>query len=164
MTHNLALILALALPAALFIVLRINAALVFLSVCLGVVLLNSVAAEANDMIAMFIPRISSATEIGIEFGLLLGPAIATSVFTLLSMHGRIRVVANAVPAAAASMLMLLVAVPLLPGGLRFALESQQAWRILSNAEALVIGLGALVSLFFLWTQRSMLRHHDKRRR
>jgi hypothetical protein len=163
MTHDLALILALAIPAALFIVLRINAALVFLSMCLGAVLLNSVATEANDMIAMFMPRISSATEMGIEFALLLGPAVATSIFTLLSMHGRIRVVANAFPAAASSMLAVLLAVPLLSPGLRYALESQQVWRILSGAEALVIGLGAVVSLFFLWTQRSAFKHHDKRR-
>jgi len=163
MTHNLALILALAPPAALFIVFRINAALVFLSVCLGAVLLDSVAAEANDMIAMFVPRISSSPAIVIQFALLLGPAVATSIFTLLSMHGRIRVVANAVPAAAASMLMLLLAVPLLPKGLRFALESQQVWHILSSAEALVIGLGAIVSLFFLWTQRRSFGRHDKKR-
>jgi hypothetical protein len=162
MTHNLALILALALPAAVFIVLRINAALVFLSVCLGVVLLETVAAEANDMIAMFIPKISSESAMVIQFALLLGPAIATSVFTVLSMRGRVRVMANAIPAAASSMLMLLMAIPLLPKGLRFALESQYAWRILSNAEALVIGLGALVSLFFLWTQRSLGRHDKKR--
>ena len=163
MTHEIALILALALPAALFIVLRINAALVFLSMSLGAVLLNSVAAEANDMIAMFMPRISLATEMGIEFALLLGPAVATSIFTLFSLHGRIKVAANVFPAAASAMLAVLLAVPLLPPGLRYALESQQVWRILSGAEALVMGLGAVVSLFFLWTQRGALRHHDKRK-
>jgi hypothetical protein len=55
----------------------------------------------------------------------------------------------------------LLAVPMLPRGLAFNLMTQDAWRILSNAEALVIGAGALVSLFFLWTQRRNFRSLDR---
>jgi hypothetical protein len=52
---------------------------------------------------------------------------------------------------------------MLPRGLAFNLMTQDTWHLLSNAEALVIGVGALVSLFFLWTQRRNFRHHDKRK-
>jgi hypothetical protein len=163
MSHDLMLIVALAVPAVLFIMLRVNAAMVFLSVCLGVVLVEFVAGQANEMIALFAPRINSVSRMTLELILLFLPAVATAIFTLFSVHGRVKVLLNAVPAVAASMLAVLMAVPLLPRGLRFALEGQPVWRMLSKSEALVVGLGALVSLFFLWSQRASFKHHDKRK-
>src|SRR5688572_15317773 len=128
MSHNLILILALAVPALLFVVLRVNAAMVFLSVCLGAVLVEHVASQAGDMLGLFTPNISSVSRTTIELTLLLAPAIVTTVVTLFSVHGKVKVVLNIVPAAAASMLAVLLAVPLLSRGLMFALQSQPVWR------------------------------------
>ena len=161
MSYDLILILALALPALVFVTLRVNAAMVFLSVCLGLVLVDHVATQAIDMLGLFTPKQHSASQATINLALLLAPAIVTSVVTAFSVHGRVRVTLNLVPALAASMLAVLLAVPLLSRGLAFNLMSQPTWRILSNAEALVIGAGALVSLFFLWTQRRNFRKHGK---
>ncbi|HEY5805872.1 MAG TPA: hypothetical protein VIS56_00620 [Candidatus Saccharimonadales bacterium] len=163
MSHNIILIIALALPALLFVFLRANAAMVFLSVCLGAVLVDHVAPEANTMLGLFTPKPNALSQMTIELVLLLAPAIVTTIVTVLSVHGNLRVVLNIVPAAAASMLAVLLVVPLLPFSLMHSLESQTAWRLLWNSEALVIGAGALVSLFFLWTQRRNFRQHDKRR-
>jgi hypothetical protein len=163
MSHDLILIVALAIPALVFVVLRMNAAMVFLSVCLGAVLVDHVANEAGDMLGLFTPKVPSLSRTTIELILLLAPAIVTSIVTAFSVHGRVKVVLNVVPAAAASMLALLLAVPTLSPGLMYALMTQPTWRILSNAEALVVGAGALVSLFFLWTQRHHFRKHDKRK-
>ncbi len=163
MSHDLILITALALPVLLFVVLRVNAAMVFLSVCLGAVLVDHVAGEADTILGSFTAHPASFSSTSVQLSLLLAPAIVTAVLTAFSVHGRVKVVLNIVPAAAASMLMVLLAVPLLARGLAFALMTQPTWRILSNAESLVIGLGALVSLFFLWTQRRNFRHHDKRK-
>ena len=163
MSHNIVLIIALAVPVLLFVFLRANAAMVFLSVCLGAVLVDHVAPEANTMLGLFTPRPSQLSQTTIGLALLLIPAIMTTVITALSVHGRLKVVLNVVPAAAASMLLVLLIVPLLPRGLMFTLQSQPAWRILWNSEAFVIGAGALVSLFFLWTQRRNFRRHDKRK-
>lgn len=163
MSHNLILIICLAVPVILFVFLRVNAAMVFLSVCLGAVLVEHVAPEANTMLGLFTPKPNQFSQTTIELVLLLLPAIVTTVITALSVHGRLKVVLNIIPAAAAGMLAILLVVPLLPGGLMFALQSQPAWRLLWNSEAFVIGAGALVSLFFLWTQRRSLRHHDKRK-
>lgn len=163
MSHNIVLVVALALPVLLFVLLRANAAMVFLSVCLGAVLVDHVAPEANTMLGLFSAKPSQLSQTTIELALLLVPAIVTTVITALSVHGRLKVVLNIVPAAAASMLLVLLIVPLLPKGLMFAFESQPAWRVLWNSEAFVIGAGALVSLFFLWTQRRNFRRHDKRR-
>jgi len=163
MSHNLVLILALALPTLLFVLLRVNAAMVFLSVCLGAVLLDHVAGQAVDMLGLFTPKRNVASQTTIDLCLLLAPAIVTTVVTAFSVRGRLKVVLNVIPAAAASMLAVLLTVPLLPKGLMFALMTQPTWRILSNGEAMVVGAGALVSLFFLWTQRRSFKEHDKRK-
>lgn len=161
MSYNIILILALALPTLLFLLLRVNAAMVFLSICLGAVLVDHVATEAITMLGLFTPKANQLSQMSIQLALLLAPAVATTVFTMLSVHGRIKVVLNLIPAAAASMLAVLLVVPLLPRSLMYSLQTQEVWRMLWNSEALVIGAGALVSLFFLWTQRRSFRNPDK---
>src|SRR5262245_42361976 len=135
MSHNFVLIVALVLPPLLFLVLRVNAAMVFLSVCLGSVLVEHVATQAGDMLGLFTPNVSSVSRSTIELSFLLAPAVVTTIVTIFSVHGRLKVVLNAVPAAAASMLAVLLSVPLLSKGLMFALEKQPVWRLLWNAEA-----------------------------
>lgn len=164
MSHNLALIIALAAPVVLFTVLRINAALVFLSLCLGAVLVEYVAGEANSLITLFSEQAGTVSASTMQLTLLLAPAIVTCVVTVLSLHGRLKVLLNILPALAASSLALLLVVPLLPTGLRFELETQEVWRHLVKAQALVVGVGALASLFFLWMQRGSFKQHDKRRK
>lgn len=161
MSYEITLIVALVLPVLTFLVLRVNAAMVFLSVCLGAVLVDHVSSDADMIVNSFSPTTNSLSQTTIELALLLIPAVVTAVVTTLSVHGRLRVVLNIFPAAASSMLMVLLAVPMLPRGVAFNLMTQDGWRMLSNAEALVIGAGALVSLFFLWTQRRNFRQHDK---
>jgi hypothetical protein len=163
MSYDLILILALALPVLIFVTLRVNAAMVFLSVCLGAILVEQVGTQAIEMTGLFTPKEYSASQTTINLVMLLAPAVLTTIVTAFSVHGRIKVALNLVPATAASMLAVLLAVPMLSRGLAFNLMSQQTWHILYNAEALVVGAGALVSLFFLWTQRRSFRKHDKRK-
>ena len=163
MSHDLILILALTLPILLLLILRVNAAMVFLSVCLGAVLVDHVSNDANLIVGSFSPTTNSLSQTTIELLLLLVPTVTTAVIMALSVHGRLRIFLNLFPAAASSMLLVLLAVPMLPRGLAFALMTQPTWRMLSNAEALVIGIGAIISLFFLWTQRRNFRNHDKRK-
>jgi hypothetical protein len=163
MSYELILIIALGLPTLLFVLLRANAAMIFLSVCLGSVLVEHVASEANTMMGLFSPKPNPVSQATIALILLFAPPIITTIVTAVSVHGRLKVFLNLVPAAAASMLLVLLVVPLLPKSLTYHIESQQTWRILWDAEALVIGAGALVSLFFLWAQRRNFRHHDKRK-
>ncbi len=163
MSHDLGLIIALAAPVLLITVLRINAALVFLSLCLGAVLVNYVAGEANSLVSLFFDQAESVSASTLQLGLLFAPAIVTCLVTLFSVHGRFKVLLNIFPAVAAGALALLLAVPLLPQGLRSSLESQTAWDFILQAQAFVVGIGAFISLAFLWTQRGSLRHHDRRR-
>lgn len=164
MNHNIALIVALAIPAIVFVVLRVNASMVFLSLCLGAVLVQYVASEANTMMHLMTAHVSPISTSSLQLILLVAPAVVTTVVTVFSVHGRMKNLVNIFPALAASALAMLLAVPLLPPGLRNNLEGQAAWHYLSNAEALVVGVGALVSLVFLWSQRSFFKQHDRRRK
>lgn len=163
MSHNVALLIALAAPVFVMTVLRINAALVFLSLCLGAVLVEYVAGEANSLVTLFSGQTGTLSTSSIQLALLFVPALVTCVVTIFGMHGKLKVPLNALPALGASALAVLLTVPLLPFGLRFALEEQAVWEHLVRAQALIVGAAALVSLVFLWTQRRSLKHHDKRR-
>ena len=129
MSHEITLIAALALPVLLFLFLRVNAAMVFLSVCLGAVLVDHVAGDANMIVGSFSPTTNSLSQTTIELCLLLVPAIVTTIIMAFSVHGRIKVVLNFFPAAASSMLLVLLAVPMLPRGLAFNLMTQDAWSL-----------------------------------
>ena len=164
MPHNLVIILALAVPAIVFVVLRINAAMVFLSLCLGAVLVQYVAPEANNFLQLISAHVNAISSMSVQLLLLVAPAAVTAVVTVFSVHGRVKGMVNLLPAVAVSALFVLLAVPLLPPGLRHTMQSQHAWHYLSNADALVVSAGALVSLCFLWTQRGLFQHGEKRKR
>jgi len=158
------LIAAAAMPIFVMVLLRINASMVFLSLCLGSVLVQFVASQANDMVRFFFPHAGNVSVSTMQLSLLLLPAAATALLTLVSVHGKLRGLFNMVPATAATLFAALLAVPLLTPAVRTMVEKQKAWVALSRAEALVVGVGALVSLLFLWTQRGSFRHKEKEKR
>lgn len=164
MPNDLALIVSLLAPALVMALLRINAALVFLSLCLGAVLVQYVAGEANSLITLFSKEAGTVSASTMQIILLLAPAVVTCVVTVFSVHGKLKILLNAVPALAASALAVLLVVPLLPNGVRFELETEQVWWMLVKSQALIVGMGAIVSLAFLWMQRGSFKHHDKRRK
>lgn len=163
MSHNVALIIALVVPVFIFLVLRINAAMVFLSLCLGAVLVEYVAGDANSLLSLFSSRTGSFSASSMQLALLVAPAAVTSVVTVFSIHSKPKVMLNLFPALAASLLALLLVVPLLTPGLRHALMSQMVWKELVRAQALVVGSGALVSLIFLWFQRRHFKQPERKR-
>jgi hypothetical protein len=155
MSDSITLVIALVVPVVLLSALRINAVMVFLSLCLGAVLVKYVGTDANSMITLFLPRASDLCNSTVELILLIGPVVATSVFMLFSVHGHIKTLLNILPAAGASFLGVLMAIPLLTPGLRYAIESQSTWQEAVRAQDLIVGATALMSLMVLWTQR----HH-----
>lgn len=153
MPHDFQLIIAFVVPLIVITVLRINAAMVFLSVCLGYVLVELVAKDANSLISFLAPKTGSLSQTTWQLAMLLIPVILTSVILIFSIKGRIRVLLNILPAAATSVLLIMLIVPLCTPGLRYAVQSEPLWHYLSEAQAMVVGLGAFISLLFLWTQR-----------
>jgi hypothetical protein len=154
MPDNIGLIIAFAVPVLLLTVLRINAVMVFLSLCLGEVLVKYVADDASTMLNLFSSHPASiVSKSMLQLALLIGPAILTGVFMIFSVKGRSKVLLNILPAAGTAFLGVVLAVPLLAPGLRHAIESEQAWHQLTRAQALVLGVSAIISLLFMWTQR-----------
>lgn len=162
MSNDLVLIISMAVPALAIVLLRSNAAMVFLSLCLGAVLVDHVAPSADELMHIISRSANEVSNSVVSLALLLAPAVVTSTVTLLSLHGRLRVACNVLPAIAASMLAGLLAIPVLPKHLSGPLQTGEAWHILSRSEALVVGAGALISLFFLWSQRRNFKLHDKK--
>lgn len=161
MSHDLGIIIALAAPFLLFVVLRINAAMVFLSLCLGYVLVDLVAQDANSLIKFLTPHTGSLSETTWHLIILLTPVIMTCVMMIFSVKERWKVLLNVFPAAATSVLLVSLAVPLLTPGLRSVLQSQTPWQQINRAQAFIIVIGACISLIMLWTQRKTMRGEKK---
>lgn len=136
-------------PVLLLMVLRINAALVFLSLCLGDVLVQFVANDAASIMSAM----------GVHFGLqtvkliLLGiPVVLTTIFMIRTVHGS-RLVLNLLPAAAVGLVGAFLVIPLLPPHLAANIVDSSQWQQIKNAQDLIVGASALLCLFVLWLQR-----------
>ena len=158
MSPDLTLLLLIGGPALLLMLLRANAALVFLSTCLGAVLLQLVGTDANDFFGMFLPSLSGNN---LQIALLLLPVILTSVFMIKSVEGG-KLLFNLLPTIGTGFLLSLLLVPLLPGGESYALQHSQSWEAIQKLQALAIGASALICLLFLWMQRP--KHHGKHKK
>ncbi|HET8671347.1 MAG TPA: hypothetical protein VFM05_12190 [Candidatus Saccharimonadales bacterium] len=164
MPNDITLIAALIVPMALLTVLRVNAAMVFLSLCLGYVLVQFVANDADSLIGFVAPDAESLSASSLKLIMLFTPVVLTMIIMAFSIHGRLRVGLNALPAAATSLLTFLLAVPLFTPGLQYAIQSQNVWYEVHQAQALIVGAGALVSMVFLWSQRRRAKHAEEHRR
>jgi hypothetical protein len=144
-------------PVVVLILLRANAALVFLSLCLGNVLVQFVANDASDFLTTF-PGSHTVTSVttsnsNVKLGLLLLPVVLTTIFMIRTVHGTSRLVMNILPAAGVGLLGALLVVPLLPPGAAHNIVGSSVWTEVQKAQALIVGASALVCLLVLWMQR-----------
>ena len=165
MAHDILPIILLLAPPIVFTVLRINAVLVFLSLCLGDVLVKYVASDANSLLTLFAPGVSAKVTSFIQVAVLCLPVVLSSVFMVLSVHGRWRIVTNILPALGVGFLGVLLVVPLLPPELREGVQQGHVWPEVVKLQSLIVGVAAIVSILFLWSQRPNVgrepRHHSK---
>jgi hypothetical protein len=150
-------------PIILLLVLRVNATLVFLSLCLGNVLTQFVADDAGwfmSMAATSAPQAGSVTESTVKIGLLLLPVILTAIFMIRTVSGGGKLALNMIPAAGVGLLGALLVVPLLPGGMSQTLMSSDIWLEVTKLQDLIVGASALLCLFVLWLQRPKTGHHE----
>jgi hypothetical protein len=158
-------------PLALIMVLRINAALVFLSLCLGDVLVQFVAPDANSFLTLFSAHVPKGVDTGndtVKIILLLLPVILTAIAMIRTVKGYSRLALNLLPAAGVGLLGGLLVVPLLPAGLSHNVVDSSLWSQVQRAQDLIVGLSALVCLLVLWLQRPQAgsgkhsKHHKGR--
>lgn len=151
-------------PLVLLMVLRINAALVFLSLCLGNVLVRFVGPDAQSFLTLFSARTSqevTASDQTIKLVLLLLPAVLTAVFMIKTVRKGGKLVLNALPAIGVGFLGGLLVVPLLPAGLSHNIINSPFWSQAVRAQSLIVGISGLVCLLVLWLQRPKSGGEDK---
>lgn len=137
-------------------VLRINAALVFLSLCLGNVLVQFVAEDADSFMTIlqsYQPgQIPDASNDMTKLVLLLLPVVLTAIFMIKTVRGS-KLVINFLPALGVGLLGALLVVPLLGEGLSLDIMNSTLWIEASKAQNLIVGSSSLICLFVLWLQR-----------
>ncbi len=153
-------------PVMLLMFLRINATLVFLSLCLGNVLVQFVAPDANDLLALLSSSRAGAsvhvtTSNMLKLVLLLLPVVLTAVFMIRTVRGHGRLLLNFLPAAGVGMLGALLVVPLLPPGTSQNIVNSTLWHQVSRTQDLIVGASALICLLVLWLQRPKTGHDEK---
>jgi hypothetical protein len=166
MAHLVLLVLAVLAPVVILTILRVDAALVFLSLCLGYVLVQFVSYDAVSLVTSIFPHASSLSDNTVKLIFLLLPAVLTIIFMFHSVSGT-RVILNFLPALGVGLLGVLLLEPLLSSGTRVALESSSLWHNFQQAQTLIVGASSIVSLLFLWMHRKQghhgksSRHHSK---
>ncbi len=150
-----------AVPVILMTVLRINAPLVFLSVCLGNVLLQFVGKEAVYFVNLLLPSNTVASKMTVQLALVLIPVVLTMIFMIKSVKGN-RVLLNILPAVGASFLLLFIVKPILSLNVNGQIEASTLWAPIEQMQELIIGASSLLCLFFLWIQRPKSNEHGKR--
>ena len=145
-------------PVVLLTVLRVNATFVFLSLCLGSVLVQFMGSDAISLITTFFPHASALSENTIEIVILLVPAVLTTIFMIHSVKS-VKLIINILPALTVGLLLVLLLQPLVSPGLQGTITHSAVWKDFMKAESLVVGVAALLNLALLWMNR---RHHAAR--
>ncbi len=151
-------------PIVLLMLLRVNAALVFLSLCLGSVLTTFLGPDANDMLGLMSSHTSSnltTSQTTAQILLLTIPAVLTIIFMIKSVPKGFKLIFNLFPAIGVGLLAALLVVPLLPHGLAEQIMLNPHWLQAQKVRDLIVGVSALLCLFALLSLRPKHGHDEK---
>lgn len=149
-------------PVLLLMILRVNAAQVFLSLCLGAVLVQFVGPDAATIVSSTSARNAavSSSQAYVNLFLLLLPVVLTTLFMIRTVKGKARMAYNFLPAIGVAVLLTLLSVPLLPDGLTGSIVQLPLWHKLASLQTLIISINTLLTLLYLWMQRPKAAHED----
>lgn len=151
-------------PVIVLMFFRINAALVFLSLCLGNVLVQFIAPDADLFLELFSAHVPEGTDVGndtVKLVLLLLPVVLTALFMIKTVKSKGKLALNILPAIGVGMLGGLLVVPLLPPDLSQSIVDTNLWSEVQRAQELIVGVSAIVCLLVLWLQRPKSGGDDK---
>lgn len=140
-----------AVPVLLLVLLRVNAALVFLSLSLGAVLVQFVGSDVVSIVtgASTQSQVPAST---VKLILLVLPAVLTLLFMIRTVKPSGRLL-NILPAIGAGFLTALLVTPLLPPGLQYNVVHSGMWQQIRSLQSSIVAASTLVCLLFLWLQR-----------
>jgi len=128
---------------------RVNAAMLFMSICVGEILVQYLGSDAATVITAFSSHGTQFSNSTIRIILLFLPAILTMIFMFHSVKGP-KLILNILPAVGTGLVIALLVEPLLSKSMQHTLGQESLWQNLIQARALIIGVSALISLFYLW--------------
>jgi hypothetical protein len=159
MTYLIVLIALAAVPLLAIVLLRVNAAIAFMSLALGSLLVTYAAQDINTIFGGFSAGNGLNNYQWIKLGLLTLPFLVVVLFTRKHVKGSKQWL-NVVPALASGLLFALLATPLLPADVQRHIHAQAVWKQLDNLEtAAVLGGAVFALLFLLLTHRK--KHDDE---
>lgn len=150
-------------PILAILLLRVNGAIAFMSLCLGSVLVQYASGDMTDLIMSFSAQGMLNVSQWVKLSLLIAPLVLTVLFTHGSIRGGKRFT-NILPALTTGMLTALLAVPLLPAAMQRNIHQLGAWTQLDNLQTSLVIAGAVFSLLFLLvTHRTKHTDDDKKK-
>lgn len=160
MPVELLLALIAAIPIVMIVLLRSNAAIVYLSLCAGVVLQNLFGADAHLILDAIMPRASSVYGQALDIVLVTLPAALASIMLRKKAKG-LRFVLGIIPAICAGLLVVLSIVNFISPLTRDAIYDSTAWRNLNEFRGLVALLGVVSSIALLKPSKKHEEGHKK---
>jgi hypothetical protein len=151
MTPLILLSVIVAVPIVLIMFTRVNAAVLFMSIYVGEVLVQYLGSDAATVVTVFSAHGTQFSNSTIRIILLFLPAALTMIFMFHSVKGS-KLIINILPAIGTGLLIALLVEPLLSPGMQHTLGKEDLWQNVIQARALIVGVSALVSLFYLWFQ------------
>jgi hypothetical protein len=161
--HLILLAVAALLPVIILTLLRVDAAVAYLSLCLGYVLVQFVGNDTVSLVTAFSPHVSSVSENDIKIVFLWLPVILTMIVMFHSVSGP-KTLLNIAPALGVGLLGVLLVEPLLSPSIQNSLIRTSLWKNFLMAQTLIVGLSAILALSFLWIGHRTGGHHEKHRK
>lgn len=134
-------------PAAITYLLKSDAALGFLTLCLGFVLSTSVIGDLKQLLSQ---ADLSVTESTLALILLVVPLVVTLLLVHSGKRRGIKLWLQLLVALAAGGLLALSVGPILSGSSQFDVSQSGFWGTLVNLQSVIIGAGAFLSLTLIW--------------
>lgn len=144
-------------PLAITFFLKSNAALAFLALCAGFVLITFASADIGNLTKNLSIQVNSST---LNLVLLIAPFALTLLLTPKAFSGQVRKLLQCVCALCAGGLLALIAVPLLSESVRLNFASSWGWINLQKLQTPLIAGGIVLSLLLVWFGKSS--HHAKK--
>lgn len=143
----------------------INAAPVFLSLCLGYVLVMFDSKNASNVASSInhnVPVHINASLVAINLILLLGPAVLTIISQVRSISGHKKFL-NLLSSASVGLFGALIIVPRLPSSVSSSIMSNSYWLQIVKYKTAIVGIGGLIAIvFFLFSlkKKATKKHHE----
>jgi hypothetical protein len=136
-------------PAALAVLFRVSASMLFMSLCVGELLVLNISNDTVAFVTSTSAHASNFSHSTIELGLLLTPVVLTMIFMFHSLRGS-KALINILPALGFGLMSALLVEPLLSPGFQKTLSHAAAWHQILQARTLIVAMSALIALLFLW--------------